>query len=666
MSEPDPRGASGARGSGGRRRGGNPGGSGAVLGMRLLRLSGVQGTALVVSNMLQLVSIVVIAQFLGPIELGRYALLFFLAGLTTQVLSLAVRAGTIRRTFGGGDDEDDDDEADDEVSSSPRRTLGVGLAWAALLGLAGAVAIVLARRPIADVLLGSADDERLVLYAGVLAGFWVPFKLASIVLWLERRPQAFLVADASRPVLSLAAISVLLATGAGLEGAIVGTAIGTAVAAVLAVVLLRGSFDPVFDVREVVQIVLKGGYRVPIVMSFWLTQNADVFLISRFVDPTDVGLYNLASRLGLVVAILPQGFRVAMRPLRKSAAFEAVREEYGAATQRGQLLGYFTLLCILAVLGMVLAGELLVDLAPPEYADAAPLIPLAAAGFVMPAFYRTVNSNVALPRKRRLFIAGSVLAALLFFGVTAALAGPLGIYAAPVGLIAGFAVPSAYLFVRCQRGNRRIDFPYSETARALALALAVGAAYSLAIPPVPFLARLAIAVALLAVYLVLLFAFRVIPESHWRPLAHMARSVVRGTTERELNPRAGLRALPEDRRCDLRAAISQGLPAERLRTDEGAELVASLRAVGVRAGAGSMLERSGDEREVAVFLFEAAPTAVRNASMRRLLAEGADSNQLRALEDLVLLLGRVPDDAWHGAHSRRRIGGLRLPGRASS
>ena len=46
--------------------------------------------------------------------------------------------------------------------------------------------------------------------------------------------------------------------------------------------------------------------------------------------------------------------------------------------------------------------------------------------------------------------------------------------------------------------------------------------------------------------------------------------------------------------------------------------------------------------------------------MRRLLADGAESNDLRALEDLVTDLARVPDDGWEGRPSSER--GRSLPG----
>jgi O-antigen/teichoic acid export membrane protein len=625
----------------------HPGGSGAVLGVRLLRYSGVQGTTLVIGNLIQLVSVMVVAGFLGPAEMARFALLLFLAGLVTQLLSLLVKPGTIRRTFGADDEEGDDEDDDEAVSASPPRTLGTGLAWAGVLGIAGTALIVLLRRPIADGLLGDPAAESLVVWAGVLAGVWLVFKIADITLWLERRPGAFVVADTSRPVLGLAALTGLLAGGAGVEGAIAGTAIGTAVAAAVAIVLLRGSYEPSLDLAEVKQIVLRGGHRAPIVMSFWLVQNADVFLLSRVISDTELGVYTLASRLGFVVSFLPQGFRMAMRPLRKSAAFQAVRDQYGKATVQGQLLGYFTLLCVFAVLVMILGGEVLVDAAPAAYAGAAGLIPWTAAAFVMPSVYRTVNQNVNLSHKRALFIAGCVGAAVSFIVITLVLAPEIGAYAAPIGMLFGFGVPSVLMFARNQTGKRRIDYPYRAVLTALLLATAIAAAFQLL--ELGSLLELGIASLVLVVFLGILIPLRVIPEHHWRPLIHVARSVKSGTPA-DFRPRRGLRALEQPERDRLRAAIVGRLPASGLRAADGAqgaELVADLRRVGERGGipVGAATPLDG---EIAVFLFEDASRAVRDQSMRRLLAEGAESNDLRALEDLAAHLAKVPADAWEG------------------
>ncbi len=115
----------------------------------------MQGLSLFVSNLIQLASLAVVANFLGPADLGQYALLLFLAGVVTQVFVVLSKAGTIRRVFGGGDDDDDDDEDDSQVvSKSPQRTLGVGILWSLILGFGGAALMVAFSEPLADWLLG--------------------------------------------------------------------------------------------------------------------------------------------------------------------------------------------------------------------------------------------------------------------------------------------------------------------------------------------------------------------------------------------------------------------------------------------------------------------------------------------------------------------------------
>ena len=300
-------------GSGQKQQHRHPGGSGAVLGVGVMRNSSVQAITLVIANVMQLISVLVVAAYLGPSEMARFALLLFLAGLVTQIASLLVKPGTVRRTFGGGDDDDDDDD-DDVASTSPPHTLGAGLVWAIVLGLISTVLIYVFRVPIADGLLGDPDDEGLVALAGLLAGTLLVFKIADIVLWLERRPVSYLIADTSRPLLGLVALLAFLATGSGVEGAMLGTLIGTAAAGIVGLFLLRGSFETNFDLTEIKQIILRGRQRAPIVMSFWLVQNADIFILSRFVSHTELGIYSLASRLGFVVSFLPQGFRMGDAP----------------------------------------------------------------------------------------------------------------------------------------------------------------------------------------------------------------------------------------------------------------------------------------------------------------------------------------------------------------
>jgi O-antigen/teichoic acid export membrane protein len=606
------------------------------------------------ASVLHLVTIFVVAAYLGPSDLGRFAILFFGANLLAQILTIAVKPGTIRRTFGEGDD-DDDDEDDEDVSASPKRSLGTGLLLGLILAVVGGAAAIVFREPIAEWLLGDSSDGDLIVWTAILGAATVLSRLVSIVIWFERRPTAFLVCELSRPVLGLALVTALLAAGSGLEAVLVGSAAGTVLAAIVGFIVLRGSFDAVIDGGEVGPIFQRGLIRAPIMMSFWVIVNADVYVLSRYVSDTDLGIYTLASRVAFIAAFLPQGFRVALRPLRKAAIYKSVEEQYGRAEQRGQLLGYFVLLCISAVLAMVLVGPIAVDIAPDSFADAAPLIPVAAAAMVWPALMRTVNQQTMWPGRTKVtFICCAIVAAVVFIAVTALLAPEIDIYAAPVGMVAGLAPPCAYLFIRSQRGPDRIAFPYREVGTALVVAAVLGTAYEL-LPAVSLVVDILIAIAFAALYVGLLFRLRVIPETHWEALTHMARSLASGRPDR-FQPRRGLRALEQDERDALRAAVEGSWAATRAGAGDDRPVVANgspdqlmrfLRTAGEGGGV-PVGEPTALDAEIAGYLFSSEPTAMRNARMRNLLGEGADAADLRALEDLVSHLAAVPDGAWAG------------------
>jgi O-antigen/teichoic acid export membrane protein len=666
----------------------HPGGTGAVLGTHLARFSSMQGLSLLITNLLHFASIPVVARFLGAEALGSFALLFFLSGVITHVIVLASKPGTIMRTFGVADEEDevedDDAAAEEPVSTRPTHTLGVGIVWCMFLA---AVAIGLAfafRTPIAEFLLNDPNQANAVLFATITGAVWAIFKLGEIVYWFERRPLAYALIDASRPTFNLIAIVAILASGAGVEGAVIGQAVGTTLATVLCIALLRGSYQLGFGFGELWEILKRGSIRVPIASSMWMIQNADIFLLSRFVSHEQIGLYTLASRTGFMVAFLPQGFRMALRPIRKTAVFRAFRQEYGVPIAQGQLLAYFVLITLTAVLAMVLGGEILIQIGGPRFESAAPIIPLTAAAMSMPALYRTVGSMSTYPNKRRIFVIATICAALLYVGLMLLLLSQteIGIYVAPISMLVAFAIPSTFMFLRSQLGAEPIEFPYLAMLQATLLASALAVSYHFAHPDSEWL-QLPLIALVMAIWIASLFLLRIIPSYHWHPIRHIALSAFRGSALR-FDAHMGLGALEPRERGALRTAVIDRLPAPALvpaigehggaepaegppgsggdsdGSSEGARLVRLLRQAGNRGGV-PVSEESELDAGISLYLFSDQPVAVRLAKMRELLAAGASAHDLRTLEDLRDSLARAPAEAWGPqADGDGRPGGARL------
>jgi O-antigen/teichoic acid export membrane protein len=674
----------GKRGSGGGKNGGakvyktkggqkhtHPGGSASVLGARIARYGAFQGVSLILSNLLHFASILYVAHRLGAGNLGIYSLLLFWSGLITQVFHVFSKPGTLRRVFGQADDDDAGSEGDfgegeeEEVSQSPQKSLGTGMIWAAMMGVVGGGLTILFRAPIADVI--NVGDPRLVLWAGVLGGVGALFKLCDIVIWFERRPITFIIVDASRPALNLVLMAYLInSKHMGVRGAIEGAAIGTSIATGLSVIALIRSAAISFRLSELKLILFRGLGRTPITMSMWVIQNADSYLLSQFVDHSQVGYYKFAQNLGFVVSFLPQGFRIAMRPLRKAALFQAVRDQYGTAVAKGQLLAYFCLVCMTAILAMVLGGTLILHQANSKFQQAAPLIPITAAAMTMPALFRTINGQTYFPHKRAWFIASVVFAALSYVGWMYLLLGVMkvGIIGTPIAAVLAFGGSCIFLFIRGQRGPSPVQFPYWGIARAFLM----GAAVAVFFKYVHFTNKwiqLGEIAALMLLWISALFFTRVIPKAHRRPLLHIFTTAFRRRPH-NFDREQGLGALGDKQLELLHDAVVNRVPVE-VFTGHAAEngdrngaelgpasqvdperLVKILRKAGKKGGIPVGQPTEYDAR-IAKFLFSDQPTAASNATMRSLVQSGANSNDLRALEDLRDYLEKSPSKVWENS-----------------
>ncbi len=630
-------------------------GSGAALGEKVLRLSSIHTAGLFVNHALTLISAVVVAIFLGPSEFGTYGLLLFAAGMLSFFFNLGSKQGTLKRVFGGGDDDDEDEDEDEDVADSRQRALGTGIVLTVLISIAGTALFVVFADSIASFLLKGTNDRGLIVWAGLAGGFGAIVRLGSLAIWMEHRPLPYVVIESLRPALALVIAVPLLATGAGVVAAIAAYAIGSAVAALATLLLLRRSLELCFMPREALTIMQRGARRIPIVASMWTVGYMDLFLLSRYVPNSDLGVYHLASKAGFAVAFLPAGYRKALRPLRKTPAFSAVEDEYGAGTTRGIQLGYFLLMLTGVLLAITLFARALGRISPDGYGDAAELIPLLAAGLVAPTVYRMLSKTAKFKEKSRYFIGGAVLAALTFVGTCLLLIPPLGIWAPPIAMMVAFSIPSLAIMIKGQRGRSPADLPTRSFAIAASSAIAIGAAYYLIEPTNAFL-QVGLAVLGMVIWMALLPISGAIPSYHRGPLREMVRGLV-GRREASFDESAVIGSLNRRQRQAARLAIAEGKPLKRVarklnrEEDEIArQLVRTLRRF---AADGSMHSAKRTKQDAAIgrYLFAGITPADRNAYGKELMKSGrVDPGDLRELEAIAEEL-RGSSEEWEGKAS---------------
>jgi O-antigen/teichoic acid export membrane protein len=617
----------------------------------VVRHSSVHLGGLFAVHLITFASAIVVAHFLGPADFGRFGLLLFFAALITLLFKIATKRGTYMQVFGGDDEDDDDEEEGEEAAPEARdRVLGNGIALSALLVAVTAAVMWPLSGPVADLLLGDGAEGILVFWAALAGGFEGMWTLTSNVVRLERRPVAFVLLSAVRPILILAAVLAFVIAGAGLEGAIAAWMLGTAASVVVAIWAIRRSYELGFEPETARSIVGRGYVRVPIIASYWTVAHADKFIVSRFVSPTDLGIYQLASMTALLLAAIPAAFFKAWRPLKRTMTFAAVDDQYGVGVARGTMLTYFGLVCITALLAVALFAPTIVRVAPPSFEDAGPLIPLLAAGAVMPYVLRGMNKAATMRRKRRFYIIAVVSGALSFVGLALVLVPWLGLVGAPLAMMISFGLSSLFLFWRSQRGRKPLKLQYRSLAGAFLLALAAGTAYYV-VDPSALVAQVALAVSLLAAYAALALVAGAVPRFHRAALVDMGRTAVRRHRHR-LEPGQAIRDLSTDERAALRMAIADGRRPEEIgralggNGEAGGErVVRALRRLAAERSPAAARPTEHDGR-IGEYLFSTASVASRDASAQRLLSEGVESADLHALEAVLEELERAPQEVW--------------------
>jgi hypothetical protein len=371
--------------------------------------------------------------------------------------------------------------------------------------------------------------------------------------------------------------------------------------------------------------------------------------------------------MAFLVAVLPGGYRKALRPLQKTPMFRAVEDEYGVGNARGIQFGYFTFVLAATMLLTTVMATVMVRVAPASYASAAPLIPLVAGGLVAPTVYRMINKSVKYADKRGPFIIGAVCAMIAFVGFSLLLIPPLGVKGTPIAMMIAFALPTVFVFFRSQRGRSPIILPWRPMIVTCGLAVVVAVLHS-TIDPGGLIAQFVAGIAAIVLWVVLCLVLGAIPEAHRGALWGM----VKGLRDRGhgFEPAVALEALRPRERKSLRRAIVRGLPAEEAavpalnmkgngnRNDPGdayAILVELLRRAAKEGGAPGVPNgyARGDDRErdtkIGQYLFAQGPLATRDQMGKKLINDGvAESFDLHTLEAVLTALRRAEEPAWHG------------------
>jgi O-antigen/teichoic acid export membrane protein len=532
---------------------------GTRLAARISQHATIYGVAASVGLVSGILAVVVYTRYLDPAEFGRVAVLSTIASMVSLLANTATLQGTMRRVYGASGEEDvGDAEHADEVSADPRLSLTTGLTLTTAVGAALLLVAWAWQDPLADLLVGASRDGDLVVLTVAAGALGAVMRLARNVVRLQRRPLAYLAITAIGTLGSVLIAIPLLERGLAIEGILIGLMVANAAAVVVNLALLRLDIRAAVSAREAVEIVRSGLFYVPIVISFQAIQLADTLLVAHFANFQETGLYRVAQKTATPVTYGTSVFIQSWGPMQRDLVNVAAGMHQGAERLAARVVTHYALFVTAIVLFVAVFADQIVRIAASEYDSAAALVPLVALSISGHGWYVISYRISNARRKRSLFLAMSMVAAVVFVVGCALLIPPLGAAGAPVAGIVAWTLAAVTMVVFGQVYGEPVPFEYG---RLLTIALVTAIAWAIGYLLLPDSILGVVGKAgVLGAWFGSLVALRVVPLDELRGFARFVGAAGGEESMRRIGDRVGEQE-PAARELLEQVAVNQ-VPAE--------------------------------------------------------------------------------------------------------
>jgi O-antigen/teichoic acid export membrane protein len=452
-----------------------------VLARQLWRLgkhSAIYGLGAVVSRLIGLFLLPVVTRYLSRSDLGAVDTLIALSVVLVIVLRAGISMAFFRYYF----------DAEDEAG---RTTVVRTSFWFTMTSATAALLVgVILAGPISQALFSTHDRANLVRAGFVLLWAQMNYEQLTSLFRVEERSVAYVAATIANVIVTVAATVLLVAVWhKGALGVLVGNFTGTLAVYFVLLAYRRYQLGLEFSRELFRQMQHFGLPLVPSGLALWVVDLADRFLLLKLKNAAEVGLYSVGVRISSALLIL----LIALRTAWPAFAY-SIKEDEEAKRTYGFVLTYVLYVCCWLSLALSLLAPWLVRLlATSRFYPGSRVVPLLAFGATAFIAFNVMSIGIGRAKATQFNWVVTGSAAAVNIGLNFLVIPPWGMMGAAAATLVAYTVMFLGMTIRAQQVFR---VPYQWRRVALAVAAAVGLTVVGKALEVP----LAGAVALAAVY----------------------------------------------------------------------------------------------------------------------------------------------------------------------
>jgi O-antigen/teichoic acid export membrane protein len=447
---------------------------------RLARHSVIYGLGAVVSRLIGVFLLPIYSRYLPHPrrDLGAIETLLALSVVLVTFLRLGIATAFFRFYF---DAEDDRGRV---------RVVRTSFWFTMTTATAGLVAGMLLARPISNLFFASDARTNLVRAAFVILWAQMNYEQLTSLFRVEERSVSYVAATLANVILTVVATVLLVAVWhKGATGVLVGNFAGTLIVYFVLLAYRRYQLGLEFD-RELFRQMQRFGMPfVPSGVALWLIDFSDRFFLVKLKGAAEVGLYSIGVRVSTAILML----MIALRTAWPAFAY-SIKDDDEAKRTYGFVLTYVVYVgCWLSLALALLSPWLVRLLTVPTLYPGSRVVSLLVFGGTAYIAYTVMAIGLGRARRTQFNWVVTGLAAVVNVGLNIALIPPYGMMGAAVSTLVAYTVMFLGMAVYAQR-----VYPVPYQWRRLVLA--VGAAVGLTVLGKALHVPLAGAVALSAVY----------------------------------------------------------------------------------------------------------------------------------------------------------------------
>jgi O-antigen/teichoic acid export membrane protein len=422
---------------------------------RIVGQSLIYGTGNIATGFLHLAVVVVLTRFLTREGYGAYENAFVWFLFLTELFILGLGSSLFRYYNLV------------EEGEERRTVVSTALVAVVLVCLASNIVIFFARERIGSILYGDASYGSFLMLASVAAGLMVPARLGLVYIRILERPVFYTAVVIARVGAILLGIYIfVIRMDMAVLGAILSLLLSNLLLAAILIPWLISCVGLGFS-RKLLRGMLSFGIPyIPAGISMWALSLSDRYLLTHFVSLEAVGLYSVAYRMGMAMALLLAGFQLAWPQF----AYSLEHAEEGDAVYSRTLTYLFAVMMGAGLFLSLFREELIRFVATADYLQAAHVIPFVAFAYSFEAIF-TITSLGAVFHHRTLYVAlATLVAAAANILLNVILIPRLGITGAACSTTVSYIL-LALLMARFSKQFRNVPYEWSRMVKVAVVAL---------------------------------------------------------------------------------------------------------------------------------------------------------------------------------------------------